>query len=230
MVVGCVYLFLDEGGNFDFSPGGTPFFTLTCVTARRPFALHNALDELKHEHLELGLPLLSFHCADDNKQTRSRVFECIAQHLDDLRIDSLVVEKCKTGPSLRAPERFYPKMLGYLLQYVVKGQPAAGADHVIVITDKIPIQKKQKAVEKAVRQTLAEMLPSGVQYTLHHHPSCSHYGLQVADYCNWAVLRKWQRGETHYYGKVRTALRSEFDIFEAGTTRWYRGERPCTKK
>ena len=31
------YIFLDEGGNFDFSPKGTRFFTLTSVTKARPF-------------------------------------------------------------------------------------------------------------------------------------------------------------------------------------------------
>lgn len=217
----CVYIFLDEGGNFDFSSGGTPYFTLTSVTTRRPFTLHNALDELKHEYLEQGLPLLAFHCANDNKATRQRVFDCIQQHLDSLRIDSVIVEKCKTGPSLRAPERFYPQMLGHLLQYVMKGQPAKDAERVVVITDSIPIKRKQKAVEKAVKQTLAQMLPNGVSYSLLHHPSCSHYGLQVADYCNWALFRKWQKGETHYYNKVRPWLVSEFDIFRQGTTSWY---------
>ncbi len=32
-----LYLFLDEGGNFDFSPAGTRYLTLTAVTATRPF-------------------------------------------------------------------------------------------------------------------------------------------------------------------------------------------------
>ena len=217
----CVYIFLDEGGNFDFSPSGTPYFTLTSVTTRRPFTLHSALDELKHEYLEQDLPLLSFHCADDKKTTRQRVFDCIEQHRETLRIDSVIVEKCKTGPSLRAPERFYPEMLGHLLQYVMNGQPAKDAQQVVVITDSIPLKKKQKAIEKAVRQTLAHKLPKDASYNLLHHPSCSHYGLQVADYCNWALFRKWQKGETHYYDKLRPRLVSELDIFRKGTTVWY---------
>lgn len=216
-----VYIFLDEGGNFDFSPRGTAYFTLTAVTMRRPFLLHDALDALKHDHLEQGLPLLAFHCAEDNKATRRQVFDCIGQHLDALRIDSLVVEKCKTEPSLRAPERFYPEMLGHLLKYVMNDEPAKQAERLVVITDTIPVQKQRKAVEKAIKQTLARMLPAGVTYDLLHHPSCSHYGLQVADYCNWAVLRKWQQGETFYYDKVRRRLFSESDIFRLGAVTWY---------
>jgi hypothetical protein len=60
-----------------------------------------------------------------------------------------------------------------------------------------------------------------VTYNLLHHPSCSHYGLQVADYCNWAVLRKWQKDERFYYEKLRSSLVSELDIFRSEPVRWY---------
>ena len=216
-----VYIFLDEGGNFDFSPGGTAYFTLTAVTTRRPFLLHNALDELRHEHLELGRPMLAFHCAEDNKTTRAQVFDSIGQHLDKLRIDSLVVEKRKTEPTLRAPEHFYPEMLGQLLTVVMNGEPVKQAERLVVITDRIPVQKQRRAVEKAVKQTLARILPAEVTYNLLHHPSCSHYGLQVADYCNWAVLRKWQKDERFYYEKLRSSLVNELDIFRSEPVRWY---------
>jgi hypothetical protein len=35
-----IYLFLDEGGNFDFNAAGTKYFSLTCVTMKRPFGFH----------------------------------------------------------------------------------------------------------------------------------------------------------------------------------------------
>ena len=46
-----------------------------------------------------------------------------------------------------------------------------------------------------------------------HHVSCSHYGLQLADYCCWAMFRKWERGDTGYLDRIQSAVRSEFDIF-----------------
>ena len=54
-----------------------------------------------------------------------------------------------------------------------------------------------------------------------NHRSRSHYGLQVADYCCWAVFRKWQREETEHYDRIRPAMRSEFDIFRSGTRYYY---------
>lgn len=217
----CAYLFLDEGGNFDFSPTGTRYFVMSSVAMRRPFAAHSPLDDFKHDCLEYGLDTEYFHCADDNTHVRRKVFELIAGNLDSLRIDSLIVEKAKTGPALRADEVFYPKMLGYLLRYVVEREVVNGVEELIVITDTIPVQKKRRAVEKAIKTVLADMLPAGMRYRILHHASRSHYGLQVADYCNWAVFRKWQRCETGFYDQIKPALRSEFNIFRTGATYYY---------
>ncbi|MGE0114089.1 MAG: DUF3800 domain-containing protein [Steroidobacteraceae bacterium] len=217
----CVYLFLDEGGNFDFSPTGTRYFVLTSVATRRPFAPHGPLDGFKHDCLEYGLDAEYFHCADDNAHVRRRVFDLIASHLGELRIDSLIVEKPKTSPALRDDRTFYPKMLGYLLRHVIPRELASDVDEVIVITDTVPIQKKRQAIEKAIKSVLAEMLPAGMRYRVFHHSSRSHYGLQVADYCNWAVFRKWQRGDAEFYEKIRPAMQSEFDIFRNGTRLYY---------
>lgn len=217
----CAYLFLDEGGNFDFSPIGTRYFVMSSVAMRRPFPAHGPLDDLKHDCLEYGLDTEYFHCADDNTHVRRKVFELIAGHLGSLRIDSLIVEKAKTGPALRVDEAFYPKMLGYLLRYVVEREMVDGVEELIVITDTIPVQKKRKAIEKAIKTVLATMLPAGMRYRILHHASRSHYGLQLADYCNWAVFRKWQRGETEFYEQIKPALRSEFVIFRTGMTYYY---------
>lgn len=217
----CAYLFLDEGGNFDFSPTGTHYFVLTSVATRRPFPSHGPLDDFKHDCLEFGLDTEYFHCADDNPRVRRKVFDLIAACLDSIRIDCLVVEKSKTGPALREDKRFYPEMLGHLLKYVIPRELGKGVDEVIVITDTIPIQKKRQAVEKAIKGALASMLPGGMRYRILHHASRSHYGLQVADFCNWAVFRKWQKGETEFYDQLKPALRSEFDIFRTGTRHYY---------
>lgn len=217
----CVYLFLDEGGNFDFSPTGTRHFVLTSVATRRPFPAHGPLDDFKHDCLKYGLNTEYFHCAEDNSRVRRKVFDLIAAHIGALRIDSLVVEKAKTGPALREDKHFYPKMLGYLLRYVVPRELNGGVDEVIVITDTIPIQKKRQAIEKAIKAVLAEMLPAGMRYRILHHASRSHFGLQVADYCNWAVFRKWQKGEVEFYDRIKPAIQSEFDIFQTGTRYYY---------
>lgn len=218
----CAYLFLDEAGNFDFSPTGTQYFVLTSVATRRPFPVHGSLDDYKHDCLEYGLDAEYFHCADDNARVRQRVFDLIAANVGSLRIDCLVVEKSKAEPDLRDDKRFYPEMLGHLLKYVIPRELNGSVDEVIVITDTIPIQKKRKAIEKAIKEALSDKLPAGIRYRILHHASRSHYGLQVADYCSWAVFRKWQKSETGYYDLIKPAIQSEIDIFCSEARHYYR--------
>jgi hypothetical protein len=217
-----VYLFLDEGGNFDFSANGTKFFTLTAVTKVRPFPGDGSLANLRFDLIEAGNEIHRFHATEDSQAVRDRVFGAIGRHLNLFKIDSLIVEKRKTCPPLREADQFYPRMLGYLIKFVLGKPPASTASQeVLVITDTIPLNKKRQAIEKAVKQTLSRELPAGVRYRVYHHPSMSCAGLQVADYCNWAIQRKWERNDSRSYDLIKSAIRSEFDIFRSGTVTYY---------
>ena len=218
---GVVYVFLDESGNLDFSPSGTRFFVLTSVSMNRPFHINDALESYRYELLERGLEQEYFHCSEDNPSVRSRVFSIISGGLADIQVDSVIVEKPKTGPALTAEVRFYPEMLGHLLKYVLTRPSHRNATEVIVITDSLPLRKRRRAIEKAVKSTLPTMLPAGVSYRVLHHDSRSHYGLQVADYFCWALFRKYERADEAAYSQIRSAIVSEFDIFRTGTTYYY---------
>ena len=219
-----LYIFLDEGGNFDFSSSGTKYFTLTCVSKMRPFSLHTQLDTYKYdliEHLiQPRIEIEYFHCADDNSFVRSKVFDLLAMTLERNSVDAVVVEKRKTGPALQAPEKFYPKMLGFLLRYVLE-RAAPNLDELVIITDSIPVNKKRRAVEKALKLVLAEMLPRSTPYRIMHHASKAHYGLQIADYLNWAVQRKWEKNDASSYAKIQHLIRSDYDIFKGGQRYYY---------
>ncbi len=216
-----VYVFLDESGNLDFSPSGTRYFVLTSVSMKRPFQMNDALDGYKYDCIEYGLEQEHFHCANDNTHVRNRVFGLIQHRLDGMEIDSLRVEKAKTSPALTVESRFYPEMLGYLLKYVLARPSHAQSQEIIIITDTIPLQKRRRAIEKVIKSTLANMLPKGSRYRILHHDSRSHCGLQVADYCCWAVFRKHEKGDSAYFDLIGPAVRSDFDIFRTGTTYYY---------
>ena len=117
--------------------------------------------------------------------------------------------------------RFYPEMLGYLLRYVLKREANPAVDEIIVVTDTIPHKKKRNVVEKAVKRVLAEMLPDHIRYRILHHDSKAHYGLQIADYVNWAIYRKRENGDTEFHDIIKPMICSEFDIFRGGATYYY---------
>jgi hypothetical protein len=216
-----LYIFLDEGGNFDFSPGGTKYFILSAISKERPFLAYQEMTELKYNLVEQGEKIEYFHASEDKQAIRDQVFGIIQRNIKGVRVDSLVIEKRKAGPALRAEEHFYPRMMGYLLRYVLNAYPLGQYQEVLVFTDKIPVNKKRQAVEKAVKKTLAKMLPKTARYRLLHHDSKSNMDLQIVDYCNWAIYRKWDSGDDRSHQLIQAAIASEYDLFRRGTTLYY---------
>lgn len=60
-----LYMFIDEGGNFDFSPKGTKYFTLSCLTEKRPFPSYDKLRNIKYDLIEDGINIEYFHTSLD---------------------------------------------------------------------------------------------------------------------------------------------------------------------
>ena len=205
----------------DSSPEGTKYFILSAVSKERPFRAYQEMTELKYNLIEGGRDIEYFHASEDTQDVRNEVFTIIQRYLDGVRLDSLIVEKCKVNPTLRPEEKFYPRMLGYLLRYVLNGYRLDQYREVLVFTDQIPVKKKRSAIEKAVKVTLAGMLPTTARYRVLHHDSKSNMDLQIADYCNWAVYRKWSTQDERSYQLIRPAIASEFDFCQKGTTYYY---------
>lgn len=220
------YLFLDEGGNFDFSQTGTCYYTISCVTMFRPFNVCHDLTEYKYDLIEDRHDLEHFHCGHDNSHIKKRVFGMINDHINDLRIDSVIARKCKTRMRLKEPPKFYARILGYLIKNVLEQYDLSKIEEIIVITDRLPVKRNKRAFEGAIKTTLASMLPPAATYRVLHHSSGSHCGLQITDYCNWAIFRYWESGDDTHYKIIQPAIRSEYDMFEKGNVKYYDDGRP----
>lgn len=164
-----LYVFLDEGGNLDFSPTDSRYFTLTCVSGVRPFSWFEELSDLRYHPLESGLNLERFHATDDAWPVRNGVFDAIERHITSIRIDSLIVEKRKANPVFYPIQKFYPWALGELLRYVMNGRLWQGYTQVVVITDTLPLKKREKEIRKGIQLSVPSILPTGVSYQILHH-------------------------------------------------------------
>ena len=193
------YLFLDEGGNFDFSTRGTRYFTMTSVLKFRPFEASARLDSLRYDLIESGLNIEYLHASEDRQAVRNQVFDILCSDLSRFEVDSIIVEKSKTH------------LLGYVLHQI----SFRNISEVIVITDQLPIQKKRKAVEKGIKLTLKDVLPKNIPYRLLHHSSKSTAGLQIADYFNWAIFRAWERDDPRSLSRVESCINGQMEEFQA---------------
>ena len=72
-----LYIFLDEGGNLDFSSAGTKYFVLTALSKDRPFEAYKYLNELKYDLVERGVEIEYFHASENKQDVRDSVFAII---------------------------------------------------------------------------------------------------------------------------------------------------------
>jgi len=221
---GYLYIFIDEAGNYDFSPAGTKFWVITALITTDISPAFMELYDLKHEMIDQGIDTEYFHASEDRQALRDRVFPIIAT-LDrkKIRVDSVVVEKRKTGPSLRRLSKFYPMMVESLLKYPFdpRGLDVRRFSKVLVFLDRASTRRNQReALKKAIKHALKPHL-GNVPYIICMHQSGSHHYLQIVDYLCWAIYVAWERKELRPYNTVRHLIRSEFPIFRRGHTDWY---------
>jgi hypothetical protein len=204
-----VYLFFDESGNLDFSDNGSRWFCFGALTLRDPGPLTAAFTRLRYAFLEQGLELECFHAAEDRQEVRNQVFAALAS-VGGFDLDVLVVEKQLTPAVLRDPFEFYAH-LGYVLMESVLERFRGTDEPIVIITDTLPVQRERKALAKAFRTAIRESL-KGRQFSIVHHSSAAHAGLQAVDYCTWAVQRKL-RGDPRPYELIRCWIKAEWEAF-----------------
>lgn len=200
------YLFVDESGDFDFASTGSRYFIFGVLSTPNPNALTVSLANLRYELLEGGQEIECFHATNDRQAVRDSVFR-VLRDCTPFDLDFLVVEKARIPAEEREPTEFYPRFGNSLVERVL-ARYEDDDSRIIVITDRLPIKRHRNAVEKAFKTAIRQMLGSRA-FTIVHHPSSAHGALQAADYCLWAVQRKWKSGDERSYRLIADLIRSE---------------------
>ena len=216
-----MHLFADEAGNFDFSrkAGASRFFILTTVAFPEGHdALATSLRALRFDLAWEGVDFRrEFHATDDTQRVRDRVFEVLAAH--DFRVDATILEKPKARPGIRSSEeRFYRAAWLFHLRALLPSLLLEGSELHLVAASIGTGRKRgpfMMAVESAVRDSTAETVK------LAFWPAAADACLQAADYCAWAIQRKWERGDGRAYGLIRDRVVLEQDLFRRGQRSFY---------
>jgi len=217
--VSAVYLFVDESGDFNFSQSGSPYYYFGALTTTNPLPLSDALTQLRCELNRDGLELGRFHASEDRQTVRDRVFATL-RAVGGFQFDAVVIEKRKAHPNLYDEVRFYPQFANYLLRYILY-RYRDPSQEVVVITDRLPSAKrKKKDVEQAFKGFMRKNLGPR-RFSIQHETSAAYPCLQAADYCIWAVHKKWSHGELRPIQAIADFIRSEFDIFRSGSQIYY---------
>jgi hypothetical protein len=199
------YYFFDESGNLDFSSNGSRYFFFGLLGTADPGSLTLALADLRYRILAEGLEIECFHASDDRQAVRNRVFACLT-HVGGFELDFLVVDKRGVTPEWKDPAVFYPRF-GHMLMDSALARHTDAAQ-TIIVTDRLPLQSKRKAHEKAFKTSLREVLGDH-PFSIIHQSSAAHAGLQAVDYCTWALQRKWRDDDARSFRQIVRSVRSE---------------------
>lgn len=220
-----LFVFLDESGNFDFSnnEGATRWYTLTSLTTTDPTEGLAAYYQLRHElYYSFSDTHHRFHATEDKQDVRNEFFK-ILRSLRSARIDCVAIDKPYLFPGYRPAEKFYPFVMRHLLEYVFnpKGFDVDRYDRVLVCADKPRMPKGQNhGLISSTKRYLKSRLKHG-QYSMVFAPSESHPYLQFVDYASWSLWVKRTRDEVRPYQETKHMVRSDYDLFQRGTTKWY---------
>jgi hypothetical protein len=215
-----LYVFADEAGNFDFTHnrGASRYFIVATVTAHScDFGT-----ELLDLHRDLAWRKQSvkgfFHATTDTQSVRNEVFEVICKH--DFTLQATIMEKRKAMSQVRASESiFYKTGWLYHFRHALKNQ-VNRSDECMVAAASIGTKKRKVDFEDSVRSVVTQFThkPKAVvaMWQAHCDPC-----LQFADYCTWAIQRKWEQNDTRSYDLIKDRVTYEFDLWERGNTYYY---------
>jgi hypothetical protein len=158
------------------------------------------------------------HATSDLQEVRNEVFEIIGQ--ENFRIDATILKKSKALPRIRETEvQFYKyawyyhfKHLGPLIR--------AECDKMLITAAALDHKKTKASFKAGVNETVQQIL-SRDRWEVAFHESCNDPLLWVADYCAWAIQRKWERGDTRSYDLIEDKIKAEYDLFALGLKEFY---------
>jgi hypothetical protein len=218
-IVADVYVFADEAGNFDFrrTQGASQYFILTTVTTQ-DCSVGAQLLELRRGLTWQGHDLPdAFHATQDAQAIRDAVFKMIQAR--QFRIDATLFEKSKAQPHLQSEAGLY-KIAWYLHFKHVAPRIAKDSDRLMVTAASIGIKKKRQQFHSALHDVVQQVSTANSFRTAFWTCS-SDPCLQMADYCCWAIQRKWEGGDDRSHKLIADKVHSEYDIWSTGRNHYY---------
>jgi Protein of unknown function (DUF3800) len=216
------YVFADESGCMTFrrDGGASRFFivcTITCTTCDIANALLSLRRKLAWDRQPLGD---FFHATTDAQSVRNEVFAEILKH--DFQVQATIMEKSKAQPQVRSSrEIFYKYGWHYHFQHAL-AKYVVSSDELHIVAASIGTKKGQKVFTSSVNDVVRQHLRlQRAQWTTDFCPAATDPCLQVADYCSWAIQRRWEMGDHRSYDLIKSRINYEYDLWQRGTLHYY---------
>lgn len=159
-----------------------------------------------------------FHASEDKNIVREEVYRYIASQ--PIRVDATLLEKCKAQPQARASKETFYRYAWYFHFKHVGPKLLRTATEAQITAAALGTRKGQAVYTAAVNDVVTQTIP-GYQWATFFPHSVAEPCLQIADYCAWAIQRKWEKGDTVWYEKISHLIKTEYDLWRRGSTHYY---------
>ncbi|MCI7484451.1 MAG: DUF3800 domain-containing protein [Helicobacter sp.] len=218
---GVLYIFVDESGDMDFSQKGSKHYMFGFLAKKRPFRLHETIANYRYDLLERNLTLPKnekrldierFHACEDNKHIKKQLFELISSfQQEDIKIYSYILEKPKVFPEkTQDSATFYSENLKFAITRLL--EKIKIKQNFIIITDNLAVKNNKNKQVGAIKGGIKQYLKANninAKYDVFHHASASSVNLQIIDYINWAIFRKYEKDDDSFYQQISKYILEE---------------------
>ena len=217
------FVFADEAGDFEFAKKqNVSRYFIACAINLDSCELGHELLRLRRDLMWDGVNINDyFHATEDKQFVRDRVYEVLNRF--DFEIYAQILEKSKAQPQIRdTKHRFYKHAWYYLFKFNMPRIVRGLEDQLMVTTASIGVKKGQADFSEAVRDVVkqTQKIDAGSWRTT-FASSASDPCLQAADYCTWAIQRKWERGDSRSYDLIKHKIKYEYDLWSRSSTHHY---------
>ena len=150
-----------------------------------------------------------FHANDDRQSVRDAVFELLSRH--PFRVDATVVQKANVDPHLRSDTaRLYKVVVFKHLSWLAKS--LREVPEVQVTCASLGTRREQEAHVEGLEDILRTVQRKR-EWRQAMWSAASDPCLQIADYCCWAIQRRWERGDVRSYDLIQDKIATEVELF-----------------
>jgi hypothetical protein len=217
-----LFIFADEAGCFNFSrkPGASRYYIICTISCTSCSDLGSSLLELRRELVWSGAEIGDyFHASEDKQAVRDRVFAVLQTH--NFSVQATIMEKSKAYPHIRKTnERFYKYGWFFHFKYAASKMIDFDTTELQITTASVMTKKAQGVFSDAVNDVVQQTV-SGTPYRTNFCPAMADPCVQAADYCTWAIQRRWERNELRSYELIKDRIVHEFDMWAHGNAHQY---------
>ena len=213
-----LFIFIDESGNFDFSPSGTSHFVLGGIATLNPTSSATDLISLKYRLLSGGSDVPEFHASENRQEVRNEVFP-VLNSLKGVKAHVIYGDKHYLATNLHNPGGIYSLYGKAMIKYFLQVYSNYSLSSITVVFDQTLTKKRRGQFEGMIKP---ELKKTGIPFNLYFHPMSTENNGQIADYISWAKYVELERKESRPWSSLKLQLKpSEFNIFRNGQQIYY---------